>query len=460
MKNFRKLTIGMIGAVLLSAGLYSCNSDDIITVDENISYNEKTTLSRSEIDTVQLSKEISLVLGNVVNQRPDIASKLSELVSDFDSFGEFISLASILQNVEKAPNYERQRIEEKDFNFGKYSLDEIKDLLVNEINKNNDQYKLLSSLNINKGNIEELSNYELGIAFPYLENHHWNDVNEFGVTFENWSDNDIQDAFLFRRDGTEGIPFKIEKEEQLERIPIIAVTPLEDFYNYGIPIGPIKWQGNTPIKVTLPPLQGNRTLLKQNYNPNRLSENSVLETNIPKVRVRGTDWKRKLSTSLRISVLRASTSLALDQDGTYKPVSDTYYYNIEFSRKNLKNHQWRDVYWQWDPNWNATEGSQQIVILNKRKNAGNTTVAVNTKVNVDSQGNATPETTMTFTHTSTEPKSINRGNREIDRKQALTTIINGAESHNETYNHNGVNYSVRKVDLFDYFFEYYYTNLD
>src|SRR5690606_15096721 len=113
MKNFRKLTIGMIGAVLLSAGLYSCNSDDIITVDENISYNEKTTLSRSEIDTVQLSKEISLVLGNVVNQRPDIASKLSELVSDFDSFGEFISLASILQNVEKAPNYERQRRSEE-----------------------------------------------------------------------------------------------------------------------------------------------------------------------------------------------------------------------------------------------------------------------------------------------------------------------------------------------------------
>lgn len=29
MKNFRKFTIGMIGAILLSAGLYSCNNDDV-----------------------------------------------------------------------------------------------------------------------------------------------------------------------------------------------------------------------------------------------------------------------------------------------------------------------------------------------------------------------------------------------------------------------------------------------
>lgn len=37
MRKFRKLTIGMIGAVLLSTGLYSCNNDDVVAVTEQSS---------------------------------------------------------------------------------------------------------------------------------------------------------------------------------------------------------------------------------------------------------------------------------------------------------------------------------------------------------------------------------------------------------------------------------------
>ena len=37
MRKFRKLTIGMIGAVLLSTGLYSCNNDDVVSVTEQSS---------------------------------------------------------------------------------------------------------------------------------------------------------------------------------------------------------------------------------------------------------------------------------------------------------------------------------------------------------------------------------------------------------------------------------------
>ncbi|MEG0917442.1 MAG: hypothetical protein RSF68_10550 [Myroides sp.] len=37
MKNFRKLTIGMIGAILLSVGLYSCRNDDVAEVTEQSS---------------------------------------------------------------------------------------------------------------------------------------------------------------------------------------------------------------------------------------------------------------------------------------------------------------------------------------------------------------------------------------------------------------------------------------
>lgn len=35
MKNFKKFTIGMIGAALLSAGLYSCNNDDVAKQTDN-----------------------------------------------------------------------------------------------------------------------------------------------------------------------------------------------------------------------------------------------------------------------------------------------------------------------------------------------------------------------------------------------------------------------------------------
>lgn len=56
MKKFRKLTIGMIGAVLLSAGLYSCNNDDVAKQTEqsnkelNVAHREGESVYKITID--------------------------------------------------------------------------------------------------------------------------------------------------------------------------------------------------------------------------------------------------------------------------------------------------------------------------------------------------------------------------------------------------------------------------
>lgn len=56
MKNFRKFTIGMIGAILLSAGLYSCNNDDVAKQTEqsnkelNVAHREGESVYKMTID--------------------------------------------------------------------------------------------------------------------------------------------------------------------------------------------------------------------------------------------------------------------------------------------------------------------------------------------------------------------------------------------------------------------------
>lgn len=444
--------------------LFSCSKEDEFI--KNSEENENKYSSRSsnvKIDTIAASKELSLAIGRTLIKDPVLTKEITNLVQDFDDFGNFISISTLLKNQYLSPKYEQDRISELKFDFSKYQIDKFKSALNDELKERNFEYINLYEIGNGEINFEIISSLNLSLFFPYLENHNWESLNEFTVTYENESEDDDQEAFLIKKGVEKFESHRIKEDDQLFGFPTLAIIPLEPFYNYGVPLGPVQWDNNGyPIKVIIPnsPIQGTRTLLTKNYKPNKLAVNSVLETNIPKVRITGADWKRNLSSSLRISILRASSSLAINSNGTYTAVADSYYFYKEFSGRNCRKSQWVDVHWQWDPNWRAIEASQQIVVLNRRKNADTTTVSVNAKNSMNSQGQYTPEITTSVNHTSSEGKTINRGNREIDRDQALITIIDGAESHNETYHYNGINNSVRKIDRFQYFFQYYYTNLD
>lgn len=453
----KKIVFMLLGLAIM---LNSCSQDNEIssnpTTEEN---NSSKKLSREEINKVVTSKEISIAIARVLSNNPELKFSLTDLVNKFDDFGDFVSLASLFGYNQLAPQYEKDRINELGFDFSEYPVEQFKTLLREEVINHADEYQYLINIGNGELNFEILSSLDLSLFFPYLEEHNWEILNEFAVSYENNSEADIQEAFTVRKGTRELEQFEIINDDQVFKIATLAITPLEDFYNYGKTLGPIKWNPDGGFtKVELPPLQGNRKLLTQNYRSDRLGENSILETNIPKIRITNNDWKRNLSSSLRMSFTRASSKLAINSNGTYTAVADSYHYYKEFSGKNLRKAEWVDVHWQWDPNWTATEASQQIIVLNRRSNAGTASVSANVQSSVNAQGQYTSNVTTTVTYTATEPKTILRGNREIDRDQAVSTNINGAESHNQTYNYNGINSSVRKVDLFEYFFQYYYTN--
>jgi len=113
-----------------------------------------------------------------------------------------------------------------------------------------------------------------------------------------------------------------------------------------------------------------------------------------------------------------------------------------------------------DPNWHKVKGSQQIAVWTKRKNSSESSVDVKTEIKLDAQGNYTPTTSVSANNTlRSGEKAIFRGNAELDRYQVLTTVIGGSEYDNATYNENGLNLSIRRISSFEYFFDYYYTNL-
>ncbi len=55
-------------------------------------------------------------------------------------------------------------------------------------------------------------------------------------------------------------------------------------------------------------------------------------------------------------------------------------------------------------------------------------------------------------------KAIHRGNKELSRNFVLSTIVGGAEYDASTYNYNGINYSLRRVSKFEFFFVHDYTS--
>lgn len=81
MRKFRKLTIGMIGAVLLSTGLYSCNNDDVVEVT-NQSGKELNVAHREVEETIpevqQYFNNLKLIIFATEINKIDVVNSLGE----------------------------------------------------------------------------------------------------------------------------------------------------------------------------------------------------------------------------------------------------------------------------------------------------------------------------------------------------------------------------------------------
>lgn len=92
MKKFRKLTIGMIGALLLSAGLYSCNNDDVAEVAEQTTETPVANRSfESAVSSMHIDNGLPTVSTNnilVFESRELLESVFNQMINDYDQYNE------------------------------------------------------------------------------------------------------------------------------------------------------------------------------------------------------------------------------------------------------------------------------------------------------------------------------------------------------------------------------------
>ncbi len=471
MRNLNFILISL--AVLSLLFIQSCNAERM--------ENNETDLNnlRTEVKNKELT-EISKLVGMALQDKSLRKHVLSEMKS-IDAYGKSISLAYLLGNENNVSSYEKRKLEKLSNETGKRisSNGKFKEKLTNLFHEKKKEFPQLTKAISSNNNTAtgKLANLEitqymeesnLEMYFPYEENFNWDEIDEYSVTFEDNNPYAIHEGFMINGveyDYIDGID-----EEYLYNNPTIALVPIDNYYlgdqvaydyngfeyitdpyNYAsIPLNPI---------ATYPPAPSNsKVRVKSNMDPYALPENHLITTFIPKVMVRGTSWKRTLSKALRMKIAKAGSEVAVNPTGGLTAIAGAYYFRFDISASDLRNHRWKDVGILWEPNWHKAKVAQQMVVWGLRKNASESTVSVGSKLAIDDKGNYTPSTSVNVNHTvKSGETAIFRGNKELDRVQVLSSVVGGSELDNKTYNYDATNYSVRKVDLFEFFFVHDYT---
>jgi len=94
MKNFKKFTIGMIGAILLSAGLYSCNNDDVTKeTEENLQANLQGKSLEANVSSMRIDNGIPSVSSNnilVFESREALEGVFNGMIQEYDKYNEVL----------------------------------------------------------------------------------------------------------------------------------------------------------------------------------------------------------------------------------------------------------------------------------------------------------------------------------------------------------------------------------
>lgn len=458
----KKVFISMLAVV----SALSCNNvdrDNEPLMNKQLSTTDKHVLS-----------EVSKLIGEVLKDKETRKIILNE-VNNIDENGNSVSIAYLLGDEEHYSLHEKRQANsitgKKDRTAQKLFKETLLKVYENERENFSKITEAIQEVNaFAKGNNYSITDYiankDLEVYFPYEENFDWENIDEYSITYEDGNDLAIHDGYLVTH--SENITISGIDENYLYENPTMAIIPVDNdylgdkiAYGYGgvemikDPIIPNPYAGTVP-----PPPANNKIRLTYNVNPFGLADKHLLTTYIPKIRIYdGRRWKRTLSKALRMKIAKAGSEVAVNPAGGLTATPSTFYFRFDVSARDLRRNNWKDVGILWESDWHKAKSEQQMIVWSLRGDARESTVSVDTKLNIDAQGNYTPNTSINVKHNvSSEEKAIHRGNKELSRNFVLSTIVGGAEYDASTYNYNGINYSLRRVSKLEFFFVHDYTS--
>jgi hypothetical protein len=295
----------------------------------------------------------------------------------------------------------------------------------------------------------------LVIHFPYEERFDWETYQEaVTTTYDPLIREDWNEGFLFSitGDGAQGkrIPY-VDDAYSVDHATLVVTYLDEDFYEMN----------NTPPVPELPTPAPDAVILDYNVNHTSISQADILFTTIPEVQMADREYKNIFSRFVKVRFFRGSSKVKVSFNGTVSATAegDTYRYDmIKFSKDDVDLKRWKTVNIEFDPDWDMSENSQQLLLFSHYTRTGKSKGTASAKVGYDFVNQKpTAEYTTSVTVEAELEQSVFRTNSELYRRSVLANIVGASNFGVRT--RNGIDYNVKNVGPLRFYFEHRFTDI-
>jgi hypothetical protein len=421
-------------------------------------------LQLEEWQLVETAKEFSQLLGEVMQDK-DARIALSQLIQQYDDFGDAVSLSALLGDQISMPPSELARLTTQ-----KNESSQLREAILDHSLANLFHYPFLErsfeTFRSQKGDSQArvslredlLAFYAskgLVIHFPYEERFDWNFYQgSITTTYDPLIREDWNEGFLFSLtgEGPQGktVPF-VDDAYSVDHATLVVTYLDEDFYEMN----------NTPPVPVLPTPAPDAVILNYNVNHTSISQADILFSTIPEVRLTGKDYIGLFGRIIKVRLYRGSSRVKVNFDGTVGAGvdGDTFRYDlIKFSKDDIKFERWKTVNIQFDPDWDMTENSQQFFLFTEHNLTGKAKANAGVKVGYDFlTKEPTAEATGSVNLEVESESSRFRVNTELSRRSVLAYVVGATDYGVRT--RNGIDYNVKNVGLLHFYFEHRFTDI-
>lgn len=428
------------------------------------------TLSTAESKQVETAKEFSQLLGEVMQEK-EARTALSQFIQQYDDFGDAVSLSAVLGDQATMPPSELGSLSRQSNGFSQrkeaanlrerllsHSLDHLADYPFLE--QSFEAFRSQKGTSQARVSLREelLSFYAsqgLVIHLPYEERFDWDAYQgSITTTYDPLIREDWNEGFLFSAtgEGPQGkrIPY-VDDAYSVDHATLVVTYLDEDFYEMN----------NTPPVPELPTPAPDAVILDYNVNHTSISQADILFTSIPEVRMTNKEYKVIFSRFVKVRLFRGSSKVKTSLNGTVSTTAEgeTYRYDvIRFSKDDIELMRWKTVNIQFDPDWDLSENSQQILLFTELRRNGKAKGSASAKVGYDFVNQKpTAEYTTSVVVEAELGNSYFRTNSELSRPSVLAHIVGASDFGVRT--RNNIDYNVKSVGPLQFYFEHRFTDI-
>jgi hypothetical protein len=428
------------------------------------------TLPLAEWKQVETAKEFSQLLGEVMQEK-EARTALSQLIQQYDDFGDAVSLSALLGDQTSMPPSELARFTtQKNGLAPKNESSQLREAILDHSLANLSLYPFLErsfeTFRTQKGDsqirvslredlVAFFASQGLVIHFPYEERFNWNSYQgSITTTYDPLIREDWNEGFLFSLtgDGAQGnrVPY-VDDAYSVDHATLVVTYLDEDFYEMN----------NTPPVPELPTPAADAVILNYNVNHTSISQADILFTTIPEVKMTNRSYKKIFSRFVKVRLFRGSSKVKVSFNGTTSATAEgeTYRYDlIIFSKDDIDLERWKTVNIQFDPDWDMTENSQQLLLFTELRRHGKAKATASAKVGYDFVNQKpTAEFTTSVLIEAESGNSVFQTNSELSRPSVLANIIGPSSFGVRT--RNGIDYHIKNVGLLHFYFEHRFTDI-